>query len=298
MGGLGRVRWGSVVAFLVLAFGLSWAAFLGLRPFGVPLVVRAGLGMYGPLVAAVVTRLILREGFRDVGLRPWARKGWTLSSYVWAYVLPIAFAVAAVIIALVIGYQHWDLAANWNRTITELTRNLPSAQADAIRGRSTVLFTVQVAQMLTIGPLVNCALTLGEELGWRGHLLPRLAPLGGPPAAVLVGIVWGVWHAPLIVVDGYEFGIREWWAVPFFCLFTVPLAVIIAWLRFRSGSIWPGVLHHAMINALAGVPLLALSQAASPLIGPPVGLIGCIPLWLVAIWLVATARVRARASTP
>jgi membrane protease YdiL (CAAX protease family) len=292
------VDWGSVGLFLLLAVVLSWAAFIGLRAVGVPLTIRAGVGMYGPIVAAIVTRLVRREGFADFGLRPLLRTRLRigLTSYVWAYVLPIVLTLAGVALALVIHYQHWALAQNWASVMDQLTRHMPAAQAAQFRHRSTILLTVQLAEVLTIGPLMNCLLTLGEEFGWRGHLLVRLTPLGGPVAAVLVGVVWGLWHAPLIALDGYEFGIRAWWAAPFFCLFTVPLAVILAWLRFRSGSVWPGVLLHAMVNAVAGFSALALSAPDSRLIGPPVGLIGCVPLWIVAIWLVATGRVRVRAS--
>src|SRR5579884_4003110 len=217
------VRWGPVGVFLLLAFGLSWACFVGLRLVGLPFTVRATAGMFGPAAAALLLRWGSGEGLRGLGL--WPRWGW---AYLWAYLLPILLFGAAVALALAARYQRWDLLGNWQSVL------------DA---------------------------TLREELGWRGDLLPRLAPLGGTVAAVAVGVIWGLWHAPVIALDGYEFGIRSWSVAPFFCLFTVPLAVILAWLRFRSGSVWPCVLMHAGVNAVAGLVLLALSRPSSALIG-------------------------------
>jgi hypothetical protein len=79
---------------------------------------------------------------------------------------------------------------------------------------------------------------------------------------------------------------------PFFWLFTAPLGVILAWLRWRSGSVWPCVLMHATVNAVAGLAVLALSRPPSTLVGAPVGLLGVAPFWALAAWLVVTGRLR------
>jgi membrane protease YdiL (CAAX protease family) len=103
-------------------------------------------------------------------------------------------------------------------------------------------------------------------------------------------VVWGLWHAPLIALDGYEYGVRSWAVAPLFCLFTVPTAVIMAWLRFRSGCVWPTVIMHAAINAEASTVLLAVTAAPSMLIGAPIGLIGVGPYWVAATWVIVTGR--------
>jgi membrane protease YdiL (CAAX protease family) len=284
--GRSSVRWGAVGIFLALAVGLSWACFVGLRLAGLPFTVRAAAGMFGPAAAAILTRWIGREGLHGLGL--WPRWGW---AYLWAYVLPILLLSAAVALAIAIGEQRWDLLGNWNSLLTTSLHRF-GPKAVGLRHLSTLLLVVQGLQTLTIGVLVASAAALGEELGWRGDLLPRLAPLGGTVAAVLVGVIWGLWHAPVIALDGYEFGIRNWAVVPFFCLFTVPLAVILAWLRFWSRSVWPCVLMHGSVNAVAGLALLALSRPASTLIGVPVGLVGVAPFWALATWLVVTHRLQ------
>jgi len=281
------VRWGAVGVFLALAVGLSWACFVGLRLAGLPFTVRTTAGMFGPAAAALLTRWIGHEGLHELGL--WPRWGW---AYLWAYVLPLLLLGAGVALAVAVGEQRWDLLSNWHSVLAVSLRRFGPKTVASLRHLSTPLLIVQGLQTLTIGVLVASAAALGEELGWRGDLLPRLAPLGGTAAAVSVGVIWGLWHAPVIALDGYEFGIRSWAVVPFFCLFTVPLAVILAWLRFWSGSVWPCALMHGGVNAVAGLVLLALSRPSSALIGAPVGLLGVIPFWALAAWLVVTGRLR------
>jgi uncharacterized protein len=68
--------------------------------------------------------------------------------------------------------------------------------------------------------------------------------------------------------------------------------VILAWLRFSSGSVWPCVLAHAAINAPAGLIVLALSRAGNTLIAPPVGVLGMLPFWAFAAWLIVSGRLQ------
>jgi len=134
--------------------------------------------------------------------------------------------------------------------------------------------------------------TFGEEFGWRGYLLPRLAPLGGISAAIITGVIWGLWHTPVIVLDGYNYPGHPWAGVGVMVIFTVALGMIFAWLRFRSGSVWPSVMGHAALNAQAGFGFLLLSPADS-LVRAPIGLVGLVPMIAFAIWLAATGRLKA-----
>jgi membrane protease YdiL (CAAX protease family) len=277
-----RVDAGSVGLYLVLTFGLSWAAFIGLRALGVPFLPRAAAGMFGPAAAMVLTRLLRHEGFADAGLRLSSRGG-LHRAYLFGYLVPILLLGAGVALSLLFGQQHVAVQQN--------LQALVGSRAGPAIPPQLLLLLVAVST-LTVSVLLDCVGTAGEELGWRGHLLVRLAPLGGSVSAVAVGVVWGLWHAPLIGLDGYEYGDTSWVLAPYFCLFTVPLAVILAWLRFSSGSVWPCVLGHAAINAPAGLVLILLSRPASTLIAPPVGLLGVLPFWAFAAWLVVSGRLR------
>ncbi len=106
-----------------------------------------------------------------------------------------------------------------------------SAQQQVLSG---VLISIVLA--FTLGILFNMIFTFGEEFGWRGYLLPRLSPLGGISAAIMTGVIWGVWHAPVIVLDGYNYPGHPWLGLGMMVIATVSLSMIFAWLRFRSVS--------------------------------------------------------------
>ncbi|MGH7919879.1 MAG: CPBP family intramembrane glutamic endopeptidase, partial [Candidatus Dormibacteraceae bacterium] len=195
----GGVRWTSVVLFCVLTFALGWIVFWGLRPF-LPFNVRADAGMFAPLVAALATRFILDEGFGDFGLRLSLRRSWRWA-YPVAYVLPLLLTAVGVLLALLTREQHWVLYQRWEANLDALARQLPPSQSRALHDDGAALLFAQLFQDLVLAVLANCLFTLGEEFGWRGHLVPRLAPLGELWAALIVGVLWGLWHAPLIGLD-------------------------------------------------------------------------------------------------
>lgn len=280
------IRWRGVAVFLVLAFGLAWLVDIGLRPLGINLLTRAALAMFAPAVAAYLVRgPLLQEGFRD--------SGGGLNLIYWKYyglaylISPILLALG-VLLALLTHEQHWAVDANVHR----LAHQLPIAHLSRGETRlyiAWVSFWTGVGNSVTVAIILNGAFTFGEEFGWRGYLLPRLAPLGGASAAIVVGVVWGFWHAPLIALDGYNFPGYPLAGIAAMLLFMIPLSIILAWLRVRTRSIWPGVVLHSAVNAQATVVVLLLSKGDA-LLRPPVGVLGTIPFWLLAVWLVRTHR--------
>jgi membrane protease YdiL (CAAX protease family) len=293
------VRWGSVALFILFAFAISWAIWLGLAALGISFTVRTAIGMFGPALAAVLVRLIRHEGFGDAGLRLRARgrKGaWRM--YVAAYLVPPIVIALGIGFVLLVGLQHWALPENMQAMGRAITKALSSTGQSQPKGLTTQELVVidivaQTALAFTFAILFNMIFTFGEEFGWRSYLLQRLAPLGGIPAAIITGIVWGLWHAPLIILYGYNYPGHPLLGVGMMVIFTVALGMIFAWLRFRSGSVWPSTLSHAAINAQAGFGVLLLTPADS-LLRAPIGLIGLVPMIIFAIWLAVTGRLRAQ----
>ena len=208
-----------LLTFLALTFALS-AIFWGL-------IVRAGsLGAQGglyvlalmwcPGVSAIVTRLAFHRSLRGLGWR-WGETRWA----VLAYLLPLAYAGVAYGVVWLTGLGGVD----FSRLGTPL------------------------ALFLTLGLLQSLLSATGEEIGWRGFLVPALAQrmsLGG--VALVSGIIWALWHMPLIVFADYNAGTATWWAVLCFGVMVVALSMPMAWLRLRSGSLWPAAILHASHN--------------------------------------------------
>ena len=160
---------------------------------------------------------------------------------------------------------------------------------------------VQVVQAILISPIVNGLPVLGEEFGWRAYLLPKLMPYGGRKAMLEMGIIWGVWHWPVIFM-GYEYGLSypgaPWLGALIFLWFTFVIGTFLGWLTLQSRSVWPAVIAHSSINGIALLAPYLLTGQPNPLIGPSmVGLLGSLPFALVAIWLLSRSRVFASKET-
>lgn len=104
-----------------------------------------------------------------------------------------------------------------------------------------------------VGGALNLIPALGEEIGWRGWLWPRLQPLGQIPAISISGVVWGLWHAPLVLL-GYNYPFAGGVSGVFFmCGMCIVVGAFFAWLRTMCNSVWPSALAHGIFNASAGL---------------------------------------------
>ncbi len=114
---------------------------------------------------------------------------------------------------------------------------------------ATYLSVADTALNLFAALLIGTVLALGEEVGWRGYMLPRTSSIGIIAGMLLVGFLHGIWHLPLLLgTDLYHSGGSRIVVVPMF-LATLTLAgVLYGWLRIWSGSIWPVALAHGAVN--------------------------------------------------
>ena len=160
----------------------------------------------------------------------------------------------------------------------------------------------QIAMALTVAPFMNLLFALGEEVGWRGWLYPRLISRLGVTRGVLAGgVIWGLWHLP-VTVNGHNYGVGyPGWPVAgvlAMCLFCFSAGVCLCWLTVRSGSIWPAALAHGAINAVGAAGQFFLpAEGANLLFGPaPAGVLAGLPL--LALALLALRHLRKLEHTP
>lgn len=257
---------GSPAMFFVLAFGLSWAVWVpaalashGLIGLRLPPALTALLGAWGPTLAALLLTLHFggRAGLRQLfgRLLIW-RVG--LRWYAFAIGWPVALALLTTGLALLLGYPAPDLA----------DAPLFAAYPLPAGGASLVpVLAIVVLQQLLLGS------AMGEEPGWRGYALPRLQARFGPLAASLVlGLLWGLWHLPLLLTRGDARA-----ATPLlpYLLGIVAVSILFTWVALHTrGSLLLAVLLHGSI-ALTGLLLAAapLSAVTGPLITLGVALV-------------------------
>jgi membrane protease YdiL (CAAX protease family) len=104
--------------------------------------------------------------------------------------------------------------------------------------------------MATLGVLSSMVSALGEEIGWRGVLVPELAKVMPYTRVSLVsGGIWALWHMPLIFFADYKLpGVPVWYGALMFLIMVVGISFVFAWLRLKSGSLWTAALLHASHN--------------------------------------------------
>jgi CAAX protease family protein len=286
----------AVALFMVVAFGGAWLVALplwlsgrGLATPGLPVYLLAMMAM--PTLATLVVSwrhrvgLAARTGLRAPGgIRswlPWAALAW---------LAPLVLVALATLLSAAVGTFTADFVAFSG--FREMVGPSPVPV--------TTLVLLQVVQVPVIGWL-NVLPALGEEWGWRGWLLPALLPMGRWPAVLTVGVVWGLWHAPIVLL-GYNYpGHAPVAAVGLMVVFCVVTGSLLGWLRLRSGSVWPCAIGHGFLNASAALPLLFVAAGTS-FDNASTGLLGW-PGWVVmalafAAVAAALAAARSRATAP
>jgi membrane protease YdiL (CAAX protease family) len=92
-------------------------------------------------------------------------------------------------------------------------------------------------------------MALGEELGWRGFLVPELAKVTSfTKVALITGMASSAWHYPILLFADYNAGTPAWYGLMCFTIRGVGTSFAYAWLRLKSGSTWTGMLLHASHN--------------------------------------------------
>jgi membrane protease YdiL (CAAX protease family) len=225
----------SIYLLLVLGFSallwtlMIWAGHLAMG-FGMAVMCL----MWCPALAALVTCRLTGRSFRSLAWR------WPEGRYVAAgYFVPLAYA------ALAYG-AVWALRlGGWNSNFVATV-----AQGFQLRGMpawgSLVLYILLFA---TAGIIRSTASALGEEIGWRGFLVPELAKqMSFTKLSFLSGTIWAAWHSPILLFADYNAGTNRWYALGCFTVMVISGSFIFAWLRLKSGSLWTAALLHGSHN--------------------------------------------------
>jgi len=208
-----------LITFLGLTFGLSailWWLIISAGSLGAQGGRYVLALMWSPGVSALITRLIFQRNVRGEGWR-WGDTRWPAL----AYVLPLGYATVAYGLVWLTGLGGVDLSR----------------------------FKTGIVTFLVVGSLQSLLSATGEELGWRGFLVPALSRrMSFGMTGIVSGAIWATWHMPLIVFADYNNGAPAWYSVLCFGIMVTALGVPFAWLRLRSGSVWPAAILHATHN--------------------------------------------------
>jgi uncharacterized protein len=194
--------------------------------------------MWTPALASVVARLVLREGFADVSFRLGGRRGWKAIGL--ALIFPIVIGLIAYGIAWATGLARFDPP--------QPTGLLASLVGDA--ASPVTIFVVLLALTATIGAIIAALSAAGEEIGWRGYMLTRLIDAGVPRPVLASGLIWGLWHVPLILAGVYVAGSNPYVTAVLFMVSVTSMGFVFARMRLETGSIWPAIALHGAWNSI------------------------------------------------
>lgn len=272
--------------YLLWAFGVAWvfqiiAGILYHKGNNMGYSAVLAVSMFAPLLAAVLSGAEIRS----IGWKPHIKGNlrWILV----AWFAPVALGAAGAALYFLLVPNALDTTFAYIRTSlgVESLSQLESA------GLSVQLYAcIGAVSAMTYAPFVNMLFAVGEEAGWRGTMYPILKEHFGIVKGRLIGgAVWGVWHWPIMLLAGYEYGTTYWGApvtgLLLFCVITIAMGILFDFLYEKTNCIWVPALCHGAINAFAGVPTLFLNPAYADklLLGPlMIGVISGLPLMLTA----------------
>lgn len=227
-----------LATYLLLTFGLSSIFYFLIIKSG-HLAAAGGmyvLGiMWSPATAAILTCKIFG---RDLGTLGWK---WGKTRYqVASYLIPLGYATVAYVFIWVFRlggfYDH--------EFVSRLTQRFGLGSLPD--WASISLYFVLAG---TVGMVRSCASALGEEIGWRGFLVPQLAKMTSfTNTALISGVIWSLWHYPILIFADYNAGTPTWYGLTCFTVMVISISFVFAWMRLKSGSLWTGVLLHASHN--------------------------------------------------
>ena len=237
-----RVR---VIAYLVLTFAFSSVFYVLCIRRGMKAGYIFGL-MWCPAISALLTSCLTKRPFRDLGWRlgkpRYLLAGWSI---------PMAYSWPAYLLVWATGLGGFPKEHG-----VERFRNLLHMGSTP----TWILLIIVYLLGAFAAVLFSCLSAAGEEIGWRGFLVPELFRFNSfTRTAVISGVIWVVWHSPLILWSDYNSGTPIWYALTCFAVMTIAVSFVFAWLRLRSDSVWPAVLLHASHNAIIQGYLNALT---------------------------------------
>jgi uncharacterized protein len=190
--------------------------------------------MWAPGLAAILTQLIVTRSLRGLGRR-FGKARWLGLGYI----LPVLYALPV-------------YAVTWLTRLGVFPNPTRIAKLAAQYGSSNVATTLAIFLLftLTVDMIFPLLSALGEEIGWRGLLVPELAKVTNfNKTALISGMIWAAWHMPgIFLADLNDAGTSNLYAAAMFALLIIGISFPLAWLTLKSRSLWPAVLLHATHN--------------------------------------------------
>ena len=262
----------NVKLYIAIAYGLIWGAGLvfylsgtNVASFAGATQLLASFCMFIPLVATLICQKSSKEPLlRNIGIS-WKVNRWWFFGWLIVPLIPL----------LTILFTHWTIG---------LSFNVPGETVPlGFMNKPVGMVGITLLSGMVAGVTINALFAFGEEIGWRGYLLKQFEGRNFLTTSIIIGIIWGLWHAPLILL-GHNYPQHPQWGVLMMVVLSIPLSFIIQYFRVKSGSVIVAAVMHGTFNALAGMAYIFIDMNNwNDLIDASCGLTGICSLLVVAI---------------
>jgi len=227
----GKARWFFGLYILFTLVFTAMVVMVTIQPdlYPVPLGNSVMLVLAVFMIALIVIRIVSgKSSFQEAGLS--GGKWW-------------AWLVVWLVVMVYVGLQTALNAVFGLGFVPEI-----GEMAVALGLEVPAFLAVGFVNTVVVGPLMGLMIAFGEEYGWRGYLQSELIKLGRVKGVLLVGVVWGVWHAPVIAM-GHNYPGYPVLGPIAFLIFNLMLSIFFGYVVLKTGSIWQAALMHAVFNA-------------------------------------------------
>ncbi|MCJ1655339.1 CPBP family intramembrane metalloprotease [Staphylococcus sp. NRL 16/872] len=270
-----------ILLVFVLTYSIEGLVYLlgGLQAFSII----ASLAMLLPAISAIIVWVIY---YRDNKF--WKFFGLRLGKIKYWFIYPMLMLVTLIIIYLI----SYIIYPNQFLNSSELQHRMKDTFIFIPGVPALISLLIPLALNLTVGIIFSIIAYLGEELGWRAFMYPQLTKLGLTKGLIIGGIIWGLWHLPLILM-GHNYPNHPILGNIMMILMCMPLGIILYYSYIKSGSIFVPAIMHGIFNQFSStLTIFSIKESQfDPLIYGSTGIIGIIILSIIAIFCIKRMKV-------
>lgn len=262
------------ILFAILVILISWTAAALFYLLNGNLQTTAGFVfasgyMFFPLLSVVIVQAIHKEPIlKGLGVS-FKLNRW----FVVAWLLPVVFNVAAMFASALFPPMRFSTETPiLQDALAQMSQSIPDI--DAYK-----LLAITIVSGLSAGITINALFAFGEEIAWRGWLLKQFEGVTFLKASLIIGVFWGIWHAPLIAM-GHNYAQHPFIGLGMMIVFCVLLTPVIQYIRVKSKSVITAAIFHGTLNAGAGMSLMYIDNF-NDLLGGSAGLAGFLVLLVI-----------------
>ena len=233
--------------------------------------------MFFPLITALVLQAIDKEKFNHTGL---------VNFKVVAWLLPVAL----VFLCILINGMMPGVSLEYNSEQLINQYHVPEDQQEMVREQmgqmpAYLMILITLVSGLMAGVTVNAIAAFGEEYGWRCYLVEALKDVKFWRAALFIGVVWGVWHFPLILM-GHNYPNEPRWGVLLMVVMCILLGIIELYFVLKTKSVVVAAIMHGTFNAVSGI-VVYFTLGGNDFLNGMTGLAGFIVMavTILCIWI-------------